>query len=114
MNRMSNTNGIEYHYFPCECGNEEHAVLMTYDPDIFGEENPEERFPELVINVQLAPYLGFWKRLVAAFKYVFNIKDDRCHWDVCMIRESDLDCMEDLIKRYRADLKNSKINRVSV
>lgn len=100
-------------YFTCECSNPNHAIMISYDPDIFvycnGKERPlRDRHPELVVNVQLSPYLGFWKRVIEAFKYVFKIKSDRVHWDCCSIREEDVERFKSIIHRYEIDLKKIK------
>jgi hypothetical protein len=92
-------------YFTCECSNPEHAMLITFDPDICcPNDDVSERFPELVVSVQMSPYMGFFKRLKTAFKYVFNIKDDTVHWDCCAIREEDVNRFQKMIDMYRYSL----------
>jgi hypothetical protein len=92
--------------FRCECGNPEHMMLISFDPDTFAEDKIENRYPELTFNIQLSNYLGFWKRIIAAFKYVFKIKNDKIHWDCCSIREEDLHKIEKMILMYKKALKD--------
>lgn len=104
-------------YFSCECNNPEHAMLVSYyDDDI---EFTEKRIldgknvdcwpmPELTFNVQMNPYLGFWKRLWVGIKYILGIQSKYMHWNVCVIREEQIDNLIELCTMHKDGLAHAK------
>lgn len=50
--------------FICSCGDVEHQLVMSY----FNEDD----YPEVYTAVHLNPERSFWKRLVAAVRYIFG------------------------------------------
>lgn len=106
------SDGVVNEYFTCECSNPEHCLQVSFDPDIFDDsDNIAERHPELTVNVQMSQYLGFWKRLLVAIKYIFNVKDDKIHWDCCSIREEEVDRLLNVVKLYKESLEEIKEHR---
>lgn len=57
----------------CDCYDPGHAIIIEYN-----EESEEYYFWFQVKN-----YMGFWKRLAAAVKYVFTNKN--LGWDCCIL-----------------------------
>lgn len=60
-------------YLECRCDSPEHVVRVVYDSNRF---EPEED-PELFIEVQMNPWLPWYKRLAIAFRYVFNQREGK-------------------------------------
>lgn len=67
----------QYLYLECECSD---TGCMGR---IYRDNDPE--WDTVSINVQLNPYLPWYRRVVEAFKYVFNMQGQKCHWGDILI-----------------------------
>lgn len=67
-------------YLECSCGSPDHIVRFyrTNDPE----------WDDVGVNVQMSPYLPWWRRAWVAAKYVFG-DNARCHWGDGLISEAD-------------------------
>lgn len=63
---------IRHAHLQCACHYPDHVVRVTLDT----HEDP----PELSITPMLNSHLPWWKRLLVAFRYLFNIKVSGSHW----------------------------------
>jgi len=103
-------------FIGCECSNPEHGAMISYhDDDVDGYiKNPEGwrdgyiPIPELHIHVQLSPYLGFWKRIWVAIKYIAGKYTKYSHWNTTMIRVEDAREIAKYCERYISDSQKSK------
>lgn len=61
---------IENFYLGCECGGADHVVVLgVHKPDGVIQEKPE-----LLISMQLNSNFSFWRRIVVALRYIFNLQ----------------------------------------
>jgi len=107
---------FESFYVPCECYNPEHAMMVSYYDDgiaLFTKEDMDDPdkflpLPELTFNLQLSPYLGFFKRIWVAIKYVFGVDYRRGHWNSCMVDEEHARMIIKYCNAYLRDTKRVK------
>lgn len=101
---MSN-NGQYHSYLDCICSSMDHIArvdLDTWDP---------LEDPELSLTVKLNPNYSFWKRLVVAFKYLFNIKRSSCwDYDYVVLTKESIDRLSTMIIQWRL-LQKLRIKR---
>lgn len=105
---ISNLDFEEVKFVSCECSSPDHALQMSYyDDDVNNDTASQEMYiPELYFNLQLSPYLGFWKRLWLGFRYIFGFTERRySHWNCCLISE---DGAKDIIKYCEIYLKDTE------
>jgi len=103
-------------YVHCECHNPEHAMLVAYyddDIELFTKEDADDPnkyppLPELTFNLQLSPYLGFFKRIWVAIRYVFGFDYRRGHWNCCMVNEKHARMIIKYCNAYLNDTKRVK------
>ncbi len=88
---------------PCECRHNEHSICVEYD--IGDEQFP----PSLTINAQMSQRNPFWKRILIAFKYIFNMHHSY-HWDCTMLSDDSALQLNSLLLEYIEDLKTWKKN----
>lgn len=64
--------------FVCLCRNRDHTIAF----------NRIEK--ELCVEIRLNPYMSFWKRFVAAIKFLFkNSYNVDTHWDTVILNSDD-------------------------
>jgi hypothetical protein len=70
----------------CKCSDQEHIVRFSVDASCL------ESDPLLWIYPRMNPYLGLFRRMVVAFKYVFNLEryfKDKEHYDTVWVSLAD-------------------------
>jgi hypothetical protein len=88
-------------FFGCSCYSHEHTLSMLLD----------EEDGDLYTSIFLNQYMGFFKRVWIAIKYVFGYKCVYGHFDCFSMRSEDVDRFIDLLKRKKEiDEKNNKNN----
>jgi hypothetical protein len=95
-------------HLQCACHHPDHIVRVTLDKS----ENP----PELSITPQLNNHLPWYRRLVVAFKYLFNIKVRDSHWgsyhyDNVLLTEEGVNALSNLIVTRRVIQKLRKVKK---
>ena len=75
----------------CDCSSEEHQLIVRWDND--------DR--EVYVSVHLANYMGFWKRLWHAVKYVFGYKSRYGAFDEVILRKEDADNLQKVVDHLR-------------
>jgi len=85
------------HYIECECGSVNHVARICWMPE------DDIDCCDTWIEFQLVR-LGFFRRLLNAFKYVFNIQHPFGQWDITFIRQEDkkaiVSMLQDSIKHH--------------
>ena len=87
--KMKNDNEI---LLLCECSSEEHQLIVRWDD----EDN------EVYVSVHLANYMGFWKRLWHAVKYVFGYKCRYGAFDEVILRKEDSENLQKVVNHLRS------------
>lgn len=87
---MNDENDLRTTYFECQCRSPEHTIRFWYDA----------REVELSTEVQLNHYLPWWKRVLAAVKYVFGISTYP-HFDSFIMKSDDVERLMKLCQEYR-------------
>ena len=67
-------------YFECKCFSDEHHLKFQYDAD--------EK--EVYVTTFLNDYRNFYQKLVVALKYLFGYKCKYGHWDVFLLKDTDV------------------------
>lgn len=75
----------------CDCSSEEHQMIVRWDNDD----------KEVYVSVHLANYMGFWKRLWHAVKYVFGYKCRYGAFDEVILRKEDADNLQKVVDHLR-------------
>lgn len=60
--------------------------------------------PDLYASIYLNQYRPWWKRIIPAFKYLFNFKPARCgfgHWDTWSMQYEDIDRLQCLLAEFK-------------
>lgn len=78
-------------YIICSCGTPEHLVILTYD----------KIEKDIYIQTQLHQYRSFFKRIVTAFKYIFNYTSKYGHWDCTLIDKEQANKIYHFFNRYK-------------
>ena len=78
-------------WFNCSCYDAHHAVRVIYDV----EDN------EVYFEMRVNNYKSFWKRVKAAFKYLFNIDNKDCSYDTFILTPEDRDVMVTVLRRLK-------------
>ena len=76
----------------CDCSSDEHQLIVRWDD----EDN------EVYVSVHLANYMGFWKRLWHAMKYVFGYKSRYGAFDEVILRKEDADNLQKVVDHLRS------------
>ena len=71
------------YFIECACYSFEHIGRLTFDDE------------DMAIDVRINHYLGFWKRLQIAFKYLFKISDSSGNYNTIIIKQEQI---PDIIK----------------
>lgn len=99
-------------FIPCECGNVEHSLQITYYDDGINDGDWTDEYPplpDLDFNLQLSPYLGFWKRLYYGIKYIVGIHSaNKAHWNTCMVDEDGAKVIIEYCNKYLTDMEKAK------
>ena len=70
------------HYFECACGSAEHTIRFTLDK--------QDEPPMIFGDIYLDHYLSWYKRVWVAFKYIFKLPPQNCHFDDWIMRDEDV------------------------
>lgn len=82
--------------FICDCGDPHHQFIVQYFTW-----NSEGEEPELYFSVHLSQSLSFWKRLGAAFRYVFSRSRSRFgDFDETILNVEDAKRLRDVIDKW--------------
>jgi len=65
----------------------------------------DEDFNELVIEMQVNNWRGFFRRCIEAFKYVFNIKNHKCGYDAFNLHSKDVETLKGIIDQFQYETK---------
>jgi hypothetical protein len=84
---------MENHYFECQCSDFNHIFRFVFDPED----------GEMWLEVHLNHYKPWYKRLVIAFRYFFKRVEAYGHYDVTMIREEDLNKLQNLLTTVKSN-----------
>ena len=74
----------------CQCATPEHTMMFHYDRR------------EFWVDYYLYQYCGFFKRVWRALKYIFGVRQSYGHFDVTVIRPSDLQELSDFLLEAKA------------
>lgn len=80
---------MERYHFDCQCSDFQHSFRFTLDPED----------GEVWLDVHLANWLPWYKRVWAALRYVFKCDRAYGHYDVTILRDEDYDRLRDLLRR---------------
>jgi hypothetical protein len=72
---------MDTRWFDCSCHSAHHAVRVTY----------EREYNEVFFEMRVNNYKSFWKRLLAACKYLFNVDNKDCSYDTFILAPEDRD-----------------------
>ena len=81
-------------YLECSCLASEHVVKFCY---FVGDELDP---PEITIEVQMHQYRSFFRRVVEAIRYIFNISTHYSHWDTTIIDPEDAATLRSYLTKY--------------
>jgi hypothetical protein len=80
----------------CSCSSTDHAIVLHhYQWD-------DENYPQLDLNMQMAPSSGFWRRVWIALKYVFGGASP-CgygHWNETGLHPREARQLRDVLDRF--------------
>jgi len=86
-------------FIDCACGDMEHHVNLKY----FWLKGDEKNFPpDIYIEMKANDYTPFWRRVVQAFKYVFNKREFRSTIET-HIRKEDIPNIKMFLDKYISD-----------
>lgn len=80
---------MEHQYFDCQCGDFNHVFRFVLD-EVDGE---------VWLEININPYLPWYKRVWEAVRYVFGCRPVYGHYDVTLLREEDYHRVHDLLDR---------------
>ena len=78
-------------WFNCSCYDAHHAVRVIYEPE----------YNEVFFEMRVNNYKSFWKRLKAAFKYLFNLNNRDASYDTFILTPEDRDVMVTVMRRMK-------------
>jgi len=99
------TNGVTNYsveYMECACGSTEHLMKFHIDLDD----------GDLCLDVHLANWLPWYKRLYRAIKYLFGYKSKYGDFDNIIMKDEDVDRLLELLKyqkKIRLGAKNEEV-----
>jgi len=76
-------------WFNCECGDAHHSIRFIYDPDEC----------DIFFEFRVNNYKSFWKRLQAAFKYLFNVDNRDASYDTMIVRKDEAQKMIRILQK---------------
>jgi hypothetical protein len=82
---------MDTRWFDCSCHSAHHAVRVTYEPE----------YNEVFFEMRVNNYKSFWKRLVAAYKYLFNSDNNDCSYDTFILSPEDREIMMAVFGRMK-------------
>jgi len=78
-------------FFECTCHTPDHLIKFNLDKED----------GDLSLYVQINHYKNFFKRLIAAFKYIFKIKHNDTHWDCFILNLKDTDRLIEFLQKSK-------------
>jgi hypothetical protein len=84
-------------YFECACYSPDHTFRFTIN-DVAIETSDDI---DLLLEVQLNEYPGFFKRIWVAIRYIFGYKCRYGHWDCAIVRSEDVERLEQVLQTYK-------------
>jgi len=82
-------------FFECGCGADEHTLRFIYDKEC----------NELYVSIFLNHWQRWYKRWWVAVKYTLGYKCKYGHWDTWMLKEKDVDKMQEMLNQFKEGLK---------
>lgn len=82
----------------CQCETPDHVFFIKL-VDWSNDTHPHLDL-EMYLETHLAP-LPFWKRIIHAFKYLFNMSCKDGHFDTVLMRHNDILKLEEVIAAYK-------------
>ena len=82
---------MDTRWFDCSCHSAHHAVRVTYEPE----------YNEVFFEMRVNNYKGFWNRLVAAYKYLFNTDNNDCSYDTFILSPDDREVMMTVLGKMK-------------
>ena len=82
---------MDTRWFDCSCNSAHHAVRVTYEPE----------YNEVFFEMRVNNYKSFLKRLVAAYKYLFNRGNNDCSYDTFILSPEDREIMMAVLRRMK-------------
>lgn len=90
--------------FVCSCSNLSHCLVVSLSDFNDGEPEkswwPAEDAVDLCFQVHLNNYLGFFRRLRLAIRYIFGYNGKYGAWDVVSFRLDDVERMRGILDKY--------------
>jgi len=92
--------------FICECHYVAHQMIISYD------DNDDDGWDEVNVEIHLSNYLGFWKRLYHGIRYIFGYRSSYGDFDGLTINPDDADKLQTVVDYLRIAKINKDGNRV--
>lgn len=89
--------------FVCNCHLPDHCFIIRQWH--WGGDISDDYPPELSISVGLTEYKGFFKRLLAAIKYVFKPRKNHYLFEEVLVKDEDLDRLIAIFQKQKEDVK---------
>ncbi len=94
-------------YFECDCYSNNHLMSVKYYKEGLSDEQ-KEKWPEqelwewISFNVQMSPYLPWYKRIWYGLKFMIGLQDHGCSWSETLIeKKEDAGRMISLLKKFK-------------
>ena len=81
----------------CGCGTQEH--MLRFDLDTWSDDPPD-----LYASIYLNQFRPWWRRIIPAIRYLFNLKPARCgygHWDTWIMQRDDAARLKALLTEFQ-------------
>ena len=83
----------KHFWLDCDCLSAHHAIRVWHQCDDFQN--------DIILEMRVNNYKGFFRRLKEAFKYVFNFNNKNCSYDSFNLRSEDVDKLLLMLDDYR-------------
>ena len=98
-------NEDRHEFFDCECRSIDHLMRVSIYQWV--DSPTEEHEVDLSFCIQASPYLPWYKRLLAAVKYIFT-GDSNEWYSSTLLRHNDVPRLKEIIKDYETRIKELK------
>lgn len=82
---------MDTRWFDCSCSSAHHAIRVTYEPE----------YNEVFFEMRVNNYKSFWRRLAAAYKYLFNCDNKNASYDTFILSPDDRKIVVTAINRMK-------------
>lgn len=90
---------MENNYFECQCGFDEHRLMLCLDVDT------DEPHPNLYTSIFMDSEKTFWQRVWTGIKYIFGYRSKYGHFGCWCVDPKDAVRMRELLDKYIAHAK---------